>query len=96
MNFIDEITAQMPLSEEIDFSEMDILAAGLILRKIPFERVRLFDGEQIRCEDWDAICHCFSHGGKYGLLEIAGSLVDPYYGKEVEGYLTAEDVLSRL
>lgn len=47
------------------------------------------------CE-WDAICHYGSYGAERGLLEIMGNIVDPLAGDSVEGWLTADDVISRI
>lgn len=43
---------------------------------------------------WDAICQQWSYGHKQGLLEIAGSISRAK--KDVEGYLTAADVIERI
>lgn len=43
----------------------------------------------------DVICHEYSFGGPEGLLEIMG-LVDEEIGDTVEGYLTTEEVFSRI
>ena len=43
---------------------------------------------------WDAICHFGSYGFEYGLLEIAGNIVEG--SERVEGWLTADDIISRL
>lgn len=84
-------------------SEMDKLAIGLEEKGIGFERIDLFDGEQILVPtsdgedvEWDAVCHKYSYGGPDGLLEIMGSIVSENAGDTVEGYLTAEDILKRL
>lgn len=46
---------------------------------------------------WDAICHKGSYGYELGLLEIYGSLVDMKKdGDSVVGWLTAEDVITRI
>ena len=46
---------------------------------------------------WDAICHPGSYGYEQGLLEIYGSLVDEEKdGDSVAGWLTAEDVITRI
>ena len=45
--------------------------------------------------EWDAICHEGSYGYEEGLLEIYGTIV----GKgehDVEGFLTADDVIKRI
>ena len=41
----------------------------------------------------DAICHEYSYGGKDGLIEIMGLTEND---DDVEGYLTAEDVFTRM
>ena len=45
---------------------------------------------------WDAVCHRYSHGSEAGLLEVMGRDVvrDDY--DEVEGYLTADEIIERL
>ena len=43
----------------------------------------------------DVICHKYSYGGPKGLLEIMG-LVGEEIEDDVEGYLTAEEVFSRI
>lgn len=46
---------------------------------------------------WDAICHWGSYGYKEGLLEIMGNIVDEErVGDQVEGWLTAQDVIDRI
>lgn len=51
------------------------------------------DGERI----WDAICHYGSYGYEEGLLEIYGSIVwEDIDGDTVRGWLTADDVISRI
>ena len=78
--------------------EMDKLAAGLTEKGIPFTYEPLFDGVQIQCSDWDAVCHRFSYGHEKGLLEIMGSIVQPGDDgiDDVEGWMTAEEILARL
>lgn len=44
----------------------------------------------------DVICHKYSYGGPEGLLEIMGLVDEDEVGDEVEGYLTAEEVFSRI
>lgn len=56
-------------------------------------------GWQIRVHDdnfggnWFAICGIFSHGYEKGLLQLMGDIVDT---KDVDGHLTADDVMFRL
>lgn len=78
-----------------NFNEITALAIGLKQKNIPFTQKRAFDGWQIICDDWDAILHCGSYGHSAGLLEIYGSIVRNE-DDDVEGYLTATEILSRL
>lgn len=51
------------------------------------------DGERL----WDAICHPGSYGYEEGLLEIYGDIVwHDIDGDTVRGWLTADDVISRI
>lgn len=69
-----------------------------------FHIERLFDTSQLIVFDketnerlWDAICHRYSYGGKEGLLEIMGTIVDEKtLDDTVEGYLTCDDVIDRI
>lgn len=78
-----------------NFNEITALAVGLKQKGIPFTQRRAFDGWQIICDDWDAVLHCGSYGHSKGFLEIFGSIVRNEYD-DVEGYLTAAEILSRL
>ena len=84
------------IDPEIYKIEIRKLAKGLEERNIPYELKLLWDGWQILCDDWDAICHSFSYGHEDGLLEIMGILVDKEVGDTVEGCLTAEEILKRI
>ena len=45
----------------------------------------------------DVICHKYSYGGEYGLLEIMGLLTEEEAEFDsVAGYLTAENVFNRI
>ena len=44
------------------------------------------------CRSWDVICQHGSCGDDEGLLEGMGDI----FGKDVEGWLTAEDVIKRI
>ena len=83
------------MNEILDMTEMGKLAQGLVIKQIPFQVIPMFNGLQILCKDWDAICHSGSYGHSEGLLEIYGSIVQSEYD-DVEGYLTAEEILERL
>lgn len=57
----------------------------------------LHGGEQIIVSDpktgtWDAICHRFSYGHEQGRLEVMGDIT----GGDVEGWLTAKDIIERI
>lgn len=81
--------------------EMDKLEKYLKNNGYVYERDAQYDGEQIIVYDnrgrrqWDAVCHCFSYGHKDGLLEIMGTIVKDKE-MEVEGFLTAQDIIERL
>ena len=77
--------------ERIDQNEMMALAFGLRERGIEFEIYSFFDGLQILCDGWDAICHNGSYGHERGLIEVMGL---PQCNDDVIGYLTAEEVLA--
>ena len=77
-------------------TEISKLALGLFEKEIDFAAYRLFDGWKIETDGWDAICHRYSYGGPEGLLEIMGCIVRSDCDDDVEGFLTAEDVLARL
>ena len=82
---------------EIYQKELLKLAEGLIKRAIPFNFIPLEEGGQIRTATWDAVCHKYSYGGKSGKLEVAGSIVNTCRTDDtVEGYLIAEEILSRI
>ena len=71
--------------------EMKKLYAELTKREIPCQLKILYDGLQILCNDWDAVCHSGSYGHEDGLIEVMGLGRDEE--DDVIGYLTAEDVL---
>ena len=78
-------------------TEMEKLEQGLIERGIDYTKRALHGGQQIIVEDmnWDAVCHEFSYGHERGLIEIMGSIVDND-DDDVEGWLTAEEILARI
>ena len=75
--------------------EADKLAKGLLENSIEFYYYDCWDGVQIVCDGWDAICHSGSYGHEQGLLEIMGTIVRAD-DDDVEGWLTAEEILQRL
>lgn len=77
--------------ETINQNEMIALAFGLRDRDIKFESCSFFDGLQIRCDGWDAICHRGSYGSDRGLIEVMGL---PQCKDDVIGFLSAEEVLA--
>lgn len=75
--------------------EINKLAEGLAERGIEHTIHECFDGLQIVTADWDVICHQYSYGHEKGLLEAMGTIVR-VDDDDVEGYLTAEEVLRRI
>ena len=75
--------------------EADKLVRGLEDKDIDFDYHKCWDGVQIRCNEWDAVCHSGSYRHERGLLEIMGTIVR-VDDDEVEGWLTAEEILQRL
>ena len=77
--------------------ELNNLAVGLMNRDIPFKFTIFFNGGQIETSTWDVICHDYSYGHESGLLEAFGDdIVEENYKGDVEGYLTARDILDRI
>lgn len=63
--------------------------------------IELLERHQIYVPDkensqWDVICHEGSYGHEEGLLEVMGTIVDPFCGDTVEGWLSAADVIERI
>ena len=77
--------------ETINQREMIALAYGLRERGIEFKVRSLYNGWQIWCDGWDAICHNGSYGHERGLIEVMGL---PQCDGDVIGYLTAAEVLA--
>lgn len=77
--------------KRINQNEMMALAFSLRERNIKFEVYSFFDGVQIWCDGWDAVCHNYSYGHERGLIEVMGL---PQCGDGVIGYLTAAEVLA--
>lgn len=64
------------------------------IQQIGRHQVIVYDqinGEQMR--RWDAICHRGSYGYEDGLLEIMGCIVPEETPGNVEGFLTADQVI---
>ena len=85
--------------------EMVKLAMGLLDRGIEFEirtTPEFSDGAlqiivpSIANPEWDAVCSNFSYGGAKGLIEISGKYVEDDYLDDVQGWLSAEDILERI
>lgn len=76
---------------------IDRLAKFLDEAKIPYNRNPIWDGEQIRIGTLcDAVCHNFSYGNEYDLLEIMGALTkEEMESDSVLGELTPEEVAKR-
>lgn len=100
---ISEVYTEDDLNPDIDFAEMDKLERLLVEANIPYEKVRMFHGKQLKypCGGDDMICSVILHNGSYGrergLLEIMGLLTDEELECDtVAGSLTADDVFGRI
>lgn len=93
----------------LDFTEMDKLENYLKDNNYTYERkwMESTQGEIIKVYGkdgelcWDVILHQYSYGNEKNLLEACGDIVDGYdpendYYEEVEGYLTADEIIERL
>lgn len=88
------ITNRLYVTESANLVRL-LVAAG-----VPHEVRTIYDGVQICYPNLDrsvgdVVCHNFSYGGKYGLLEIMGVGVSEDVWDSVEGWLTAETVFDR-
>lgn len=54
------------------------------------DQIIVYADDKATVRSWDVVCHEWSYGGKDGLLEIYGSLLD-----DVDGWLTADDVIKK-
>lgn len=91
--------------DSINQMEMVKLAMGLLDRGIEFE-IRTIpdctDGAlqlvvpSVTNPEWDAVCSNFTYGGANGLIEISGKYVEEDYLDDVQGWLSAEDILERI
>lgn len=91
------------LDPNIDFAEMDKLEQLLVEADIPYEKSRVFGGKQLQypCKGDGRVCSIILHKGSYGrsegLLEIMGLLTNEELEcDDVVGYLTADNVFSRI
>lgn len=88
------ITNRLYVTESANLVRL-LVAAG-----VPHEVRTIYDGVQVCYPNLDrsvgdVVCHNFSYGGKYGLLEVMGVGVSKDSWDSVEGYLTAETVFDR-
>lgn len=88
------ITNRLYVTESANLIRL-LVAAG-----VPHEVYLLYGGVQIvypSRKDYcgDTICHPYSYGSGWGLLEVMGVGVSEEAGDSVEGYLTAETVFDR-
>ena len=91
--------------KSINQMEMVKLAMGLLDRGIEFE-IRTIPGftdgglqlvvPSVANPEWDAVCSNFTYGGAKGLIEISGKYVEEDYLDDVQGWLSAEDILERI
>lgn len=74
--------------------EIAKLARGLQMRGIVYTMRTHVDGLQIVADNWDVVCFTGSYGAQRGLLEAMGRTITG--NDDVEGYLTASEILRRL
>ena len=74
--------------------EIAKLARGLKDRGIAYNMHVRDDGLQIVAGNWDAVFFTGSYGAQRGLLEAMGRAITG--NDDVEGYLTADEILRRL
>ena len=85
---------------KFDFTEMDKLEKYLKDHGIDYDRWDIHDGQQIvvykepKVRSWDVVLHSYSYGNEENLLEAMGE--DLLGHDDVEGYLTADDVIRYL
>lgn len=106
LNLVKELERKLLSESE---NELDKLEQYLIENKIPYERfdeetntsklnrhqIIVYDNFLKQTRLWDAICHYGSYGYKEGLLEVMGRYIT-YTDDDVEGGLTADDIIRRL
>ena len=92
------------MNSKIDLRELNKLEQHL--KKNGYRYERIDDDSHYLCfhqlivydQEWnrrfDVVCHFASYGGRQGLLETMGYIVPK--GKEIEGNLTADDVIARM
>ena len=81
------------LDEEKQYHRFKNVATGEDVQYLTqLDRHQIFVPSIEDCE-WDVICQEYSYGYEEGLLEAYGSIVPD---GDVEGWLTAEDVIARL
>lgn len=86
---------------KINYTEMKKLIIGLGNLNIDFEIRPLYLGGImviVNNWEWDAVLFPGSYGSEKGLIEICGSIVQNNNDDDddVEGYLTAEEILNRV
>ena len=89
------------MKEKLNLTELTNLYFWLNINNYNFTYEPFFDGAQIIVYSegerlWDAVCHGGSYGHEDGLLEIMGAIVRDDAGDDVEGWLTADDVIERV
>lgn len=81
------------MSSEMDKLELYLKENGFDYERTTEEKPLFGKFDQIRCGEWDAVCHNGSYGGNKGLLETYGM---PEDNGDVTGWLTADDVIKRI
>lgn len=81
--------------------ELNKLMQGLMERGICFRFDTINNGGQITVLEndnkvWDAVCHDGSYGHTVGALEVMGTVIVTNTLDDVEGWLTADEILERV
>lgn len=89
------------MEEKLNLTELTKLYFWLNNNNYTLTYEPFYDGAQIVVYSkgeklWDAVCHWCSYGHEDGLLEIMGAIVKEDAGDDVEGWLTADDVIERV
>lgn len=82
------------LQEYLQKNHYNFLRKDIFRDPCDVHQIIVFDENEKR--DWDAISHYGSFGADQGLLEIMGRRLVRIKNSEVEGWLTAQDIIDRL
>ena len=81
--------------------ELNNLMQGLMERGIDFRFEAINNGGMVTVLEhnqkvWDAVCHDGSYGHEEGSLEVMGTVIVQNACDDVDGWLTADEILERV